>query len=247
MALVYRLNDNTVIRSGYGITYNPIPWARPLRGPYPAMIGALVPGRNLVSAVRLADRRASRQSPEPDIDSGKFPLPNTVSHPHAGSGQRRSRRIQSWNVAFERRLPWDLAVDVAYVGNRSDGGYADLDINAPTVVGGGNASRPYFVVAGPEPPASTSWGQRLKTRYNALQVAVNRPFTKGLLLKGAYTLASRRTSARRRRLDGPGVQHAEPDRSQLLERRLRPAATTSRWASSTSSPGERQRRQPDGI
>ena len=32
-----------------------------------------------------------------------------------------------------------------------------------------------------------SWGQRLKTRYHALQLGVNRPFTKGLLLKGAYT------------------------------------------------------------
>ena len=96
-------------------------------------------------------------------------------------------RIQSWNVAFERRLPWDLAVDVAYVANRSDGGYADLDINAPAVVGGGNASRPYFVSQGRNLRVDL-WGQRLKTRYNALQVAINRPFTKGLLLKGAYTL-----------------------------------------------------------
>ena len=40
--------------------------------------------------------------------------------------------IQSWNVAYERRLPLDIAVDVAYVGTRGDGGYMFLDINAPT-------------------------------------------------------------------------------------------------------------------
>jgi hypothetical protein len=30
--LAYRLSDTTVVRSGYGITYNPMPFARPLRG-----------------------------------------------------------------------------------------------------------------------------------------------------------------------------------------------------------------------
>jgi hypothetical protein len=40
-----------------------------------------------------------------------------------------------------------------------------------------------------------SWGQRLKTRYHALQVAINRPFTRGLLLKGAYTLSKAQNMA----------------------------------------------------
>ena len=34
-------------------------------------------------------------------------------------------RIQSWNVAVERRLPYDIAVDVAYVGTAKNGGFAD--------------------------------------------------------------------------------------------------------------------------
>src|SRR4029453_3890250 len=34
-----------------------------------------------------------------------------------------------------------------------------------------------------------SWGQRLKTDYDSLQIALNKPFTKGLLFKGAYTLS----------------------------------------------------------
>ncbi len=35
LGAIYRLNENTVLRSGYGVTYNPIPWARPLRGVLP--------------------------------------------------------------------------------------------------------------------------------------------------------------------------------------------------------------------
>ena len=38
LGLAYRLNDNTVFRAGYGKTFNPLPWSRPMRGFYPATI-----------------------------------------------------------------------------------------------------------------------------------------------------------------------------------------------------------------
>src|SRR4029450_5389619 len=95
--------------------------------------------------------------------------------------------IQSWNVAYERRLPLDIAVDVAYVGTRGDGGYMLLDINAPQTNGGGTQSRPYASVG--RFLDLTSFESGLETRYHSLQVGINRPFTKGLLIKGAYTLS----------------------------------------------------------
>jgi hypothetical protein len=52
-------------------------------------------------------------------------VPETVLRP----------RIHSWNVAVERQLPYSLSVDVAYVGNRSDGQWADINQNASTVLG----------------------------------------------------------------------------------------------------------------
>ena len=55
--------------------------------------------------------------------------------------------IQQWNVAFEQRLPWDIAAEIAYVGTATDGGYADLNINYGEP-GGGNAARKYFDIAG---------------------------------------------------------------------------------------------------
>ena len=62
-----------------------------------------------------------------------------------------------------------------------------LDINAPLTLGGGNNSRPYASFG--RLIAVNSWGQRLDTRYNSLQIALNKPFTHGLLFKGAYTLS----------------------------------------------------------
>jgi hypothetical protein len=97
-------------------------------------------------------------------------------------------KVQTWNVSFERRLPWDTSVDVAYVGAKGDGGYAWVDINLPSTYGGGAASRPYFI-SHQRQNAILSWGQRLETEYNSLQIALNKPFTRGLMFKGAYTLS----------------------------------------------------------
>src|SRR4029453_6082745 len=38
LGFAYRIGDDTVIRGGYGITYDPIPFGRPLRGFYPLTI-----------------------------------------------------------------------------------------------------------------------------------------------------------------------------------------------------------------
>jgi TonB dependent receptor len=192
VGVVYRLNDLMVFRSGFGVTYNPMPWGRPLRGFYPATIAASF-FQNLPFGFYGTLDQGIPLITGPDLNSGRFPLPAEVDMrtPEPGNVDRGS--IKSWNVAFERRLPFDVAVDIAYVGTRGDGGYADLDINAPTEIGTGNDGRPYASMG--RFRDLKSWGQRLKTRYHALQVAINRPFTRGLLLKGAYTLSDSKNMA----------------------------------------------------
>jgi hypothetical protein len=103
-----------------------------------------------------------------------------------------STRVQQWNVTVERQIPLNISVSVAYVGTRTDGGYADLNTNHGEP-GGGQASRHFFAVAGTT--NLNDWGSRTKTRYKGLQVAVNRAFKNGLLLKGAYTLSQTKNMA----------------------------------------------------
>jgi hypothetical protein len=122
----------------------------------------------------------------PDLSSGRVPLPPQVDMRTPEPGNVDRGTLQSWNLFIERRLPASISVDIGYAGTKGDGGYADLDINAPQVIGGGNAARPMFAINGRNRDLK-SWGQRLKTRYHALQLGVNRPFTKGFLVKGAYT------------------------------------------------------------
>jgi hypothetical protein len=189
---IYRLNDDTVIRTGYGVTYNPMPWGRPLRGFYPATIAASFFQNEPFWYNSTLDQGIPFIE-GPDLASGRFPLPPAVDMRTPEPGNVDRGYIQSYNFMVERRLPLDVAVEVGYVGTRGDGGYADLDINAPLEIGTGNAGRPMADMG--RFRDLKSWGGRLQTRYHSLQVAVNRPFTRGLLMKGAYTLGHAKNMA----------------------------------------------------
>jgi len=192
LGAIYRLNENTVLRTGYGITYNATPWARAVRGDndYPIPIAASFPNVDPFGW-RSTFAQGIPTIVAPDQSSGRIPLDRSAAEYTPEVDNIDRGYVQTWNVAFERRLPLDTSVDVAYVGAKGTDGYAAIDINAPQVLGTGNQGRPYFST---DPTKSRivridSWGARLKTDYQSLQVSLNKPFTHGLLFKGAYTLS----------------------------------------------------------
>ena len=185
---VFRLNEKTVFRSGYGVTYNAQAWARAVRGDndYPVTIaGTFQNAEQFLPYATL--QQGIPFMTGPDLSSGRVPLDRAAAEYTPEIDNIDRGYIHTWNVAFERRLPLDVSVDVAYVGAKGVGGYAGLDINAPPTLGGGDASRPYFSLGRIQP--IWSWGARLPTKYQSLQIALNRPFTKGFMFKGAYTLS----------------------------------------------------------
>ncbi len=181
LGAAYRLNDKTVLRAGYGITYNPIPWSRPLRGFYPLTIGYSNAIVNSYDTFPLA--AGIPNIPLPDLSSGSIPLPRNVQTRTPDPDNVDRGRTQQYNLTVEREVFADISVSLAYVGTRTDGGYAD--INANYAESGGNANRIYFAQAGTA--QILDWGSITRSRYNSLQMAINRPFKNGLLLKGAYT------------------------------------------------------------
>jgi hypothetical protein len=187
----YRFNENTVMRAGYGMTINPLPWSRPMRGSYPFDINnnATAAGTYDYVTTLSAGIPAVRL---PDTSTGKVVLPRGVYIRTPNPNDVDRGEIQQWNVSMERRLPYDIAVEVAYVGTKTDGGYADLNQNVGVPGGGGSAAR-YFASAGTT--AINEWGSRTKSRYHGLQVALNRPFKNGLMLKGAYTWSQAKNMA----------------------------------------------------
>jgi hypothetical protein len=189
---VYRLNDRTVIRSGYGLTYD----ARGMgnqdafRGDqsYPLVLNASfeVPASMSQFGWYGTLDEGIPLLVGPDLSNGRIALPNSVGMQTAVPESTHRGKTHSWNVAVERRLPLGLSVDLAYVGNREVGGLTGINANPVLHLGGGAADRPYFASHGRQ-LAVNVYKPYQKATYHALQVGVTRPFTEGLLVRGHYT------------------------------------------------------------
>ena len=184
--LAYRLTDSTVIRSGYGITYNPMPLARPLRGFFP-----LVSACTFTSAISFQSFRPLEQGipdiPAPDISSGLVPLPPTAAMRFISGDELKRGYVQSWNFFIERQWGGNFTTSVGYVGTQTVRSFADLEINAAPP-GGGTAGRPLFAKFG-RSVDTWAWNGYLSANYHALQASFNHRAGHGLLLKGAYTFS----------------------------------------------------------
>jgi hypothetical protein len=139
--VIYRLNDKTVVRAGYGLAFSGEGFTRPFRGhgSYPAALnwafntptdgnhqwGWLQTIDQGIPFITLPSNDLVRQDLPVDSANTTTMVPETVVRP----------RIHSYNAAFERQLPYSMSVDVAYVGNRSDGQWANFNVNASTVMG----------------------------------------------------------------------------------------------------------------
>jgi len=186
LGFAWRLDDKTVIRSGYGLTYNPMVISRPLRGLYPATIAA-----SWVAPTQFGYystlTRGIPDVPTPDISSGSVVLPSTVNMgPRSPwGGQLHRGYIHSWNYTIERRLPGELIANVGYVGNQTVRQFLDKDINAAPI-GSGPQGRP-LVATQNRLIETLMWDGWASSSYHALQASLNKSMAKGLFLKGAYT------------------------------------------------------------
>ena len=186
VGVAYQFNDKTVVRSGFGITVDPLPLARPLRGFYPLTVGSNFAGATSFSSAGTL----STGIPTiccPNISTGTIPLPPQALERSVGPGELKRGYIESWNLIVERKLPANFLVSAGYVGTHTVHQFADIDLNS-SLPGTGAAGQPYNQPQFGNRTASTLfWQGFLSANYNSLQVSINRQFSHGLLVKGAYT------------------------------------------------------------
>ncbi len=184
----YRMSDTTVMRAGYGISTIPFPdnsyaFNFPVKqnndfnapntfasapvhmaDGFPAPILANIPTNGIIPAntsLLLSQRY--------------FAIPSDL---HEG-------RLQSWNVAYQRQLPYGFTAEAAYVGNR--GNVVNMiNLNAGMVPGLDNAGRPQFAPFG-RTAETTGW-MRSDTNYHSLQTKFDKRFSRGLMITTSYTL-----------------------------------------------------------
>jgi len=192
--IAYRIDEKTVVRLGYGLNYDPLPFSRPLRGFYPLTINDSYSGLNSFSVANLGPS-ATNFIPGtlangippiigPNLSTGMVPLDPNASE---RSPYRFIHRgyVQSYNFSLERQLPENILLTTAYVGTHTVHQLADYDINAG-YPGSGTTGLPQYATFGRTLPTNM-WDGYLSSEYNSLQVTVNRQFANGLMLKGAYT------------------------------------------------------------
>ncbi len=183
IGLAYRIGENSVLRAGYGLNYDPLPFSRPLRGFYPLTINAETKSPNSFSyASTLA--QGIPPVPLPDISTGIVPLPGDASE-RSPWGFIHRGYSQSWNFTLEHKMPLGLLVSAGYVGSHAVHLLADQDINTG-FPGSTLANLPYNLLYG-RTSSTNMWDGYLSSSYNSMQVAFTRSFSNGLMIKGAYT------------------------------------------------------------
>ncbi|MBN9663634.1 MAG: TonB-dependent receptor [Acidobacteria bacterium] len=202
IGFAYQLGNDTVIRSGYGITYHSHPWgAQALRGWYPLTLVSVFDGVNGYQPVTTDPNYVKAGVPNqplgsnvgiipiccPDISKGRIPLPSSdeMGYPIANQEMKRGY-IQSWNFIVEHKLPGEFLTSLGYVGSASVNGFAFLDINASQIPGSGNDGRLLYQRFG-RTATTREWNGRTHSIYHSMQATVNRRLTSGLLIKAAYT------------------------------------------------------------
>jgi hypothetical protein len=183
LGIAYRLNDDTVIRTGFGISYFP---RRMVQTNFPILQNNGYPAANAFASsdVRMTTGFPAFvpfQVPADGVIQNAPLTSNFGITPH----DLASPYVQSWNFAIQRALPWKFALDVAYVGNKGVNNQTGRDINASLVPGTGNNGRPLFQQF--RRTAATSLPIGTSTWYNGLQIKLDRRVGDGFFLTTAYT------------------------------------------------------------
>jgi Carboxypeptidase regulatory-like domain len=184
VGLAYRLGQKTVIRTGFGISIDPMPLVRTARGDYPAVVNQDYFGLNSYQAAGpIANGIPTFTGP--DTSKGVVPLPLSATTLTFNSGEFKRGYIESYNFLVERELPWQMVGSVAYVGTHTINQAIVLNVNAAPP-GTGTAGRPYDILYGRAVDTSlyTNLGP---AKYNSLQTQLDRHFAAGILVKASYT------------------------------------------------------------
>ena len=184
IGFAYRANDTTVVRMGYGVTRDPMPLSRPLRGFYPLTVGDTFTQANTYTPYGTLEQGIPPVV-GPNESSGKVPLPPSADMRFITDGHLRRGYIQSWNFIVEKQLPAKFLVSAGYVGTLTVDAFADWNGNA-AAPGTGQAGQPLFQKFG-RTSETLFWNGFVGANYHSLQTSIQRQVGGGLTLEGAYT------------------------------------------------------------
>jgi len=174
VGVAYQIGPKTVIRSGIGSFVN-----RQIVG------GSVFPGGNPPLQPMVSIANASVDNPSGGKQSF-FPLNVTTRDP-----VYKNPTSWAWNLTFERAVGFETTLEVGYVGRR--GFWLERERNINQLLPGTVQANPGVnpdVLRPYKGLGPLRMGENAaNSRYNGLQIGLNRRFTKGLAFGFAYTLS----------------------------------------------------------
>lgn len=199
LGIAYRATDKDVFRMGFGISY--IPFSdNTYAYNFPIKQNNTFNSLNAFSPALLPDGRiASMGNGFPAPIPAVIPSNGIITNPQAQvydviNTKFREGYVQSWNVAYQRALPWNFTFEAAYVGNKGVHVPQIYNLNAGMILGAGAAGRPYFARFGRNVDTNMRWASG-DNEYNSLQVKLDKRYSNGIQITTAYTWGRAMTTA----------------------------------------------------
>ena len=125
LGIAYAINDKTVIRTGYGIAYDPLSTFQvtSIAGFVPGLVTRTQPLATAVDANKRIAEGFPQQLAPPTTKPSTFYAPAIARQGTAPSLGAFDQKIglptsHDWNINIQRELPWGMVAQVGYVGKR---------------------------------------------------------------------------------------------------------------------------------
>jgi hypothetical protein len=202
LGMAFSVNDKTIVRSGYGVSY--IHFNRmggenllSFNGPHVVAINITQQPSQGLCGANTPPTTCFRTTQQGYPEGLNVPANFSTLNARVNYIPRDTPtgNVQSWHVSVQRELGANLIVDIGYVGNVSHdililGDYNQARPNAPTENTALQGRRP--IQGFQEIQAAFAGG---KGDYRALQVKVERRYSKGLYLLNSLTWSRARDNA----------------------------------------------------
>jgi len=194
----YRVNDSTVVRGGFGISYVPFvdnsyAYNYPIKTSTDytnaPTYGPAVLSSTSATAVNFAygipATPAAPISSNGTITATGNTFLNSLGNLYIPLNFKNAY-VSSWNAAVQQAMPFDMSLQIAYVANHGTRIDVSQNINIPSVYGESASYDPLNIAFG-KTASVTEFFQGYSTNYQSLQVQLTRRFSKGLAFTSAFT------------------------------------------------------------
>jgi len=190
LGIAWRATPTLVVRTGFGINFdpNPLAWVRDFVGEAEIMQSASWPTPPSSYQYTSLLSQGIPAVVFPTIVNGTIPNYTLTQTFYVPPKVYHMGYIESWNFTVEKQLPKGFLAQAGYVGDRQIKQLQALDQNAGEILGAGALGQPLYLAYG-RTGGSYVFQNYGRNSYDSLQMQLMKTYANGMTLKAAYTFS----------------------------------------------------------